>query len=133
MNMRTLTWFMAGLLLLGPALQTVLAGPQKDKQTSTIDQVKIEIAKLGVGDKARATITTKSGAKTKGYVFRAGDDDFVMRDRKTDAPTTIRYADVLKAESNRGHSTARNIAIGVGIGVVAFLAAIAIIITHLDR
>jgi hypothetical protein len=38
----------------------------------------------------------------------------------------------LKAESNRGHSTARNIAIGVGIGVGAFLAAIAIIITHLD-
>ncbi len=74
----------------------------------------------------------KDGTKTKGYVSRAGDDDFVMRDRKTDAATTIRYADVLKAESNRGHSTARNIAIGVGISVGAFLAAIAIIITHLD-
>ncbi len=49
-----------------------------------------------------------------------------------DAATTIRYSDVLKAESNRGHSTARNIAIGVGIGVGAFLAAIAIILTHLD-
>lgn len=45
---------------------------------------------------------------------------------------TIRYADVQKIDSNKGHSTARNIAIGVGIGVGALLAAIAIALTHLD-
>ena len=94
--MRTLSWLISGLLLLGPALQTANARPQNDKQTSTIEQVKIQIARLGIGDKARATITTKDGTKIKGYVSRIGDDDFVMRDRKTDAPTTVRYADVVK-------------------------------------
>ncbi len=40
----------------------------------------------------------KDGSKTKGYVYRAGEDDFIIRDRKTDAPTTIRYADVAKVK-----------------------------------
>jgi hypothetical protein len=38
----------------------------------------------------------------------------------------------LRVESSKGHSTARNIAIGIGIGVRAFLTAIAILLTHLD-
>ena len=130
--MRTLSWLISGLLLLGPALQTANARPQNDKQTSTLEQVKIQIAKLGIGDKARATITTKDGAKTKGYVYSAGDNDFVMRDRKTDAPTTIRYADVAKIERNKGHSMARNVMIGVGIGAGALLAAIFIVIARAD-
>ena len=130
--MRTLSWLIAGLLLLGPALQTANAQPQNDKQTSTIDQVKIQVAKLGVGDKARATITTKDGAKIKGYVYRAGDDDFVIRDRKTDAATTIRYTDVAKIERNKGHSLARNMLIGVGIGAGAVVAAILILIARAD-
>ena len=130
--MKTLTWLISGLLLLGPALQTANAGPQNDKQTSNIDQIRIQVAKLGLGDKARATITTRDGAKIKGYVYRAGDDDFVMRDRKTDAPTTIRYADVARIERNKGHSMARNISIGVAIGVGALLSAILIVIARAD-
>jgi len=130
--MKKLTWLLAGLLLFGPALQTANARSQNDKQTSTIDQIKIQVAKLGVGDKARATITTKDGAKIKGYVYRAGDDDFVMRDRKTDAATTIRYTDVARIEPNRGHSLARNMLIGVGIGAGAVVGAILIIIARAD-
>jgi hypothetical protein len=129
--MRTLSWLVAGLLLLAPALQTAQAQPQNDKQTS-VEQIKIQVAKLGVGDKARATVTTKDGAKVKGYVFRAGDDDFVIRDRKTDAPTTIRYTDVAKIDRNKGHSLARNIMIGVGIGAGATIAAILIAIARAD-
>ncbi len=105
---------------------------QADPQAATVEKVKIKIAKLGVGAKAKATIRLKDGSKTKGYIAQAGEDNFVIRDRKTDAPTTIRYADVAKVEENRGHSTARNIAIGVGIGVGALLLAIAISIAHLD-
>lgn len=118
------------LLFLATVTQPV-TGQQAD-QTATVEKVKIKIAKLGVGAKAKATIKLKDGTKTKGYVAQAGDETFVIRDRKTDAPTTIRYADVARVEENRGHSTARNIAIGVGIGVGAFLAVIAITIASLD-
>ncbi len=109
-----------------------VAAKQGDTQSTLIEKVKIKIAKLGVGEKAKATVFKKDGSKMKGYIAQAGDDDFVLRDRKTDAPTTISYADVAKVESNRGHSTARNIAIGVGIGVGAFLAVIGITLAHLD-
>jgi hypothetical protein len=126
---RSLSLF--SLLILLCTFAQPLAARQGD-QVMTVEQVKIKIAKLGVGDKAKATIKLKDGAKIKGYIAQAGDDDFVLRDRKTNAPTTIRYADVARAEANRGHSTARNIAIGVGIGVGAFVAIILITIAHLD-
>jgi len=125
-----LSYAVAGSLLLG-AISLRVTAQQGDKQPVT-EQLKIKIARLGVGEKAKATITLKDGTKIKGYISRAGDDDFVMRDRKTDAATTIRYADIQKVDSNKGHSTARNIAIGVGIGVGAFLAVIAITLAHLD-
>jgi hypothetical protein len=126
--MKTLSLVMSALFILGAALQTASALPQKP--ALTIEQVKIKVAKIGTGDKARATITTKDGLKTEGYISRVGDDDFVIRNRKTDAPTTIRYADVAKVDRHTGgHSTARNILIGVGIGsavvVIAIVAAIA--------
>ena len=127
--MKIVSCLLAGLLLLAPALQTVNARTRNTNQTS-IDQIKIQVAKLGIGDKARATITTRNGSKVKGYVFSAGDDEFVIRDRKTDAPTTIRYTDVAKIERNQGHSMARNVLIGVGIGAGALVAAILIVIVR---
>jgi preprotein translocase subunit SecF len=120
----------------GPAAAVELAAGTKPATTRQADpqaeKVKIKIAKLGVGANAKATIRLKDGSKTKGYIAQARDETFVIRDRKTDAPATIRYADVAKVDENRGHSTARNIAIGVGIGVGALLLAIAISIAHLD-
>jgi len=105
---------------------------QADREPSNIEQIKIDVNRLGTGEKARAKITLRNGTKLKGYIARQDEDSFVLRDRKTDEPTTISYADVVKIEKNRGHSTARNIAIGVGVGVGGVLAIIAIILTHLD-
>jgi len=131
--MKTLSWLIAGLLLLGPALQTVTAQPQKDTQKTNIEKTKIQIAKLGIGEKARATVTTKAGTKTKGYIYSAGDDDFVMRDRKTNAATTIRYEDVAKVDGNRGHSVMRNVLIAVGIGAAVTLTAVYLAILRNER
>ncbi|HEV8589080.1 MAG TPA: hypothetical protein VGQ72_09400 [Pyrinomonadaceae bacterium] len=115
------------LFCLAPAARALAGQPQ-----TSVDQVKVKIAKIGVGEKAKAKITLKDGRQIKGYISRADDDDFVIRDRKTDAPTTVRYADVAKVDKSSGHSTARNLAIGIGIGVGAFLAIIAITFAHLN-
>jgi hypothetical protein len=117
----------AVLLVLAVVVQPISA-----QQPPTAERIRIDVNRLGTGEKARATITLKNGTKVKGYVSEARDENFVIRDRKTDAPTTIAYTDVSKVEKNRGHSTARNIAIGVGIGVGAFLAIIAITLSSLD-
>ena len=123
--------FVAVVLLFSAVPQSVVAR-QSGSQAPTVETIKSKIARMGVGARAKATIRLKNGTKVKGYVAQAGEDDFIMRDRKTDAPTTIRYADVLKVEDNKGHSTARNIAIGVAVGVGAVLAVIGILIASLD-
>lgn len=127
-----LYWLIAGLLLLAVIPQATRAGQQDDKQPATVEIIKSQVAKIGVGEKARATIIKKDGSKTKGYIARADETDFVIRDRKTDAATTISYADVAKVERNRGHSTAKHVAIGVGIGVGAVVATLLVIFAHLD-
>ncbi|HSE30236.1 MAG TPA: hypothetical protein VLA93_01535 [Pyrinomonadaceae bacterium] len=124
-----LTCLLASVLFVGSITMPVAA--QQTTSNGT-DKVKAKVAKLGVGEKAKATVILKDGTKKKGYIGQAGGDDFVLRDRKTDSPTTIRYSDVTKVESNKGHSTARNLAIGIGIGAGAFLAIIAIVFASLD-
>jgi hypothetical protein len=126
-----LTCLLASVLLLGTIFPPV-AAQQGKAQATTVEKIQIKVAKLGVGEKARATVILKDGTKKKGYIAQAGNDEFVLRDRKTDAPTTIRYIDVAKVESNRGHSTARNITIGVVVGVGAVLAVLGILIASLD-
>jgi hypothetical protein len=125
-----LTWFVAILLMLGSFIQPLSA--QVDGQVASVESVRIKIERLGVGENAKATIRLKTGGKIKGYVSQAGEENFVLRDRKTDAPTTIRYADVLKVEENKGHSTARNVGIGVAVGVGAVLAVVGLLIASLD-
>lgn len=127
---RYLACLIASVLVLA-TLALPVSAKQGDQQTS-LERVKIKIAKLGVGEKAKATVFLKDGTKIKGYIAQAGDDDFVLRDRKTDAPTTIRYDNVAKVDSNRGHSTARNVTIGVVVGVGAVLAVLGLLIAGLD-
>ncbi len=121
--MKSMSWLLSALLLLAPATQTFAAGQKAAKQTP-VEKIKIQVAKVGIGEKAKATITTKDGAKIKGYVSQAGDDDFVMRDRKTSSPTTIRYADVAKVERNQGHSIAKIVLVAIGAGTAIVLASV---------
>jgi len=108
------------MLILTPAAHVFAAG----QKTNHSDHVKKNVAKLGVGSKARATITLNNGTKVKGYVYSAGDQDFIIRDRKTDASTTIRYGDVRNVDDNRGHRNAWLAVIIVGIGAAVTLGAV---------
>lgn len=119
--MKHISGLLAVLLLLAPLSQLTAAG---QTQKSSTDKAKSQIAKLGVGSKARATIKLNDGSRVKGYVYSAGDEDFIIRDRNTDAPTTVRYADVKSVDDNRGHSIARNVLIAVGIGAAVTVAAV---------
>ena len=121
-----LVFLLANVLTAVPAL----AGPKSSGQAQSIEQIKTKLAKIGVGEKARATVRLKDGTKIKGYVAEVRDTEFVMRDRKTNEPRTVSFQDVAKVESNRGHSTARNLGLGIGIGAAAVLGILAIIITQ---
>jgi hypothetical protein len=116
--MKKISSLLTLLLILAPIAQ-VAAQTQKN-----LEHIKKDVARLGVGSKAKVTVTLHNDTKVKGYVYSAGDEDFVVRDRKTDAPATIRYADAYKVEDNRGHRNAMLAVIFVGIGAAVTLAAI---------
>ena len=107
-----------------------LAAPSR--QALAPAEVRAKVDRAGIGEKAKVTVWRRDGSKIKGYVAERRDDEFVLRDRKTDAPTIVTYNDVTKLDINRGHSTARNTAIGVAIGAGAVLTTLAILIASLD-
>jgi len=116
--MKKISCLVTLLLILAP-----IAHVAAQTQTS-LEKAKKNVARLGVGSKAKATITLNDGSKVKGYVYSAGDDDFVIRNRDTDAPTTVRYADVKNVDDNRGHRNAKLAALFVGIGAAITIAAV---------
>ena len=116
-----------------PAAAAAVKGKtQAERDAQTLEEVKVKVARLGIGEKARATVKFKDGTKLKGYISQVKDDEFIVRDRQTDAPTVVRYRDVARVDSNRGHSTARNVTIGVVVGVGAVLTVLGILISSLD-
>ena len=133
MKRKYLTLALVALLLQTFAgIPIVAAKTQAEKDTETLEGVKVKVARLGVGDKARVTVRFKDGTKLKGYISQAKDTEFIVRDRKTDAPSVVLYRDVARVDSNRGHSTARNVAIGTAIGVGSVLTVLAVLIASLN-
>ena len=113
-------------------LNAAPAAAQSNTDAQTMEKARLKVAKVGLGDKARVTVRMKDGRKIKGFVTQAGASDFTVRDRKTGDPTLIPYGDVSKVEDNRGHSTLRNVLIGVGVGAGALLAILVIAFLSLE-
>ena len=114
------------------AAAAVVAKTQAERDAQTLEAVKVKVARLGVGEKARVTVKFKDGTKLKGYISQVKDDEFIVRDRKTDAPSVVLYRDVTRVDSNRGHSTARNVALGTAIGVGSVLTVLGLLLASLD-
>ena len=129
---RKILSFLVVMLLVNSLSGAAAFAAQQSDEAEAVEKVILKVEKQGFGDKARVTVRMKDGTKVKGFISQAGANDFTVRNRKTGEPTLIRYSDVAKLENNRGHSTLRNILIGVGVGVGAFLALIAITIANDD-
>ncbi len=118
---------LATLLIQVVNVSPVFAKTLAKKEPPSVEKVKKSIDKLGVGEKSRATIKLKDGTKLKGYIYSAGENDFVIVDRKTGQKTTIAYTDVVGIEG-KNLSTGAKIAIGAGIGAAAILVVMGIAI-----
>lgn len=113
------------LLLMGLLMQGLNVSPvfamQTGNDAQALEKVRLKVAKLGLGDKARATVRMKNGTKIKGFISQAGANDFTVRDRKTGEQSLILYTDVIKVEDNRGNNILRNVLIGAGAAGVVLL------------
>jgi hypothetical protein len=95
-------------------------------QTSD-DKIRSDVAKRGTGEKAKVTVTTKSGVKTKGYITRADAETFDIRNEKTAQSETFNYRDVSKVQKPGWSKGAKiGLAIGIGVAVTAVVLTIAV-------
>ena len=86
------------------------------------EKVKAKVARRGVGEKARVTVRLQNGTTVKGYVERAGENDFVVKDKKTGASNTIAYADVADVQGDGG--TSKWVWVGLGVGAAVVVGAV---------
>ena len=119
---KTLTLALA-ISLLHLVVSPVFADSPGD-DTQRIAKVKAQVARRGIGEKARIKIQLGDKKEVKGYVSQAGEDDFVVADAKSGSKTTIAYRDVEHVKG-KGLPLAAKIGIGVGIGVVVLAIAVA--------
>ena len=103
--------------------------PARKDPVPQAQKIKMKVAKMGTGEKAKAKIKLRSGEKLKGYISSAGENDFTITDKKTGQSKTIAYSDVDEIKKP-GLSQGMKIAIIVGIAVVATAAILAILVVH---
>ena len=72
-----------GLLLWTTCARASYAGPTQGQSGRRAEQVKSSLGKLGVGESARVEVKLRDGTRLKGYIREAGEDSFVVVDRKT--------------------------------------------------
>jgi hypothetical protein len=116
------------------ALCLALAMPAAAQQGSVdarqIARIKADVTKRGTGERAKVTVELRNKTAVKGYINRAGTDDFVVNDTVTNRETTISYSDVEKV-SGPGLSPKAKMEIGLGIGLGIVIVVAALIGTHL--
>lgn len=106
------------ITLIATLLLSLLNVPafSKDKAAEHAAKIKAAIAKLGVGEQARVTVTRHDKTKLAGYVYEAGSESVTLADLQTGVKTTIPYADI-KAVKGKNLSTGAKVGIGVAIGI----------------
>jgi hypothetical protein len=84
-------------------------------------KVRVDVSKLGVGEKARAEFMLRDNSKLKGYIGEANEVSFTVVDFKNGPNKRIAYADVEKVKkTGSGFSTRSWIILGAALaGAVA--------------
>lgn len=125
---KVLSLVLVGLLTNAVAVSSSYARSQ-DEQARNIEKVKENVRKLGVGEEARVEVKLQDGRKLKGYIREAGEDSFTVIDSKYGTATTVAYSQVKQIKgSNRSTAAKVGINIAKGVGVVAVVAGICLVL-----
>ena len=100
-----------------------------DLAAQNSEDIRAQIQKRGIGEKAKVKITLKNNSQVVGYIKEATDETFTLVDFKTKAEQVISYGDVAKVQKT-GLSKGAKIAVFVSVGVAAFILVAAAVISH---
>ncbi len=70
--------------------------------------MRVEVLKLGVGEKARVEVKLRDNSNLKGYIGEAGEDSFTVMDSKNGSNQRVAYADVEKVKKAGGGFSTRS-------------------------
>lgn len=121
-----LSLFIIGLSVLPACARSGTSG-----QGEGVSRTKSQVAKRGIGPKAKVKVTLLDGTKLEGYISEAGADSFTVTDAKTGGSMVVVYSQVKQLKGD-GLSTGKKIALGVGIVAVAFTIIIGVVNAALD-
>jgi hypothetical protein len=82
-----------------------------------VQKIKADVAKRGIGEKARVTVKLQDGSKLKGHISQAGDESFTLTDARNGQTKVLAYRDVAQVKGRGGLSLIAKIGIGVAIAV----------------
>jgi len=117
------------LLVFAANAETISAQTNTGNNPSTVEKIKANVLKRGVGEKKRVRVKMLDGTKMKGYISQAGEDSFTLTDSKTKQTNAVAYRDVAQVKGS-GLSNAAKIGIVVGIGAAVAVIVIASQVSH---
>ena len=125
MSKRLFTLALAGLILnLFVAAPSVNGRTQAD-ETKHVNKVRGQVARIGIGPRARVEIRLRDETKLKGFIGESDETRFVVVDTKTGARRTLEYQQVQKVKSYRLTSAFKTaLAVGIGVGAALFTVAL---------
>jgi hypothetical protein len=113
------------VLLTAFGLQAIDAQSLKSEQATS--QIKADVARLGLGEKARVEVKMRDNTRLKGYVSTVGEDSFTVIDSKTGASKTLAYADVARVKKPGGGLSTRTWIIIGGAATAAIIVGVTVI------
>lgn len=119
--MKLISILLASLLICLTVARPASAIPQQGQPERRVEKIKVSVRERGVGESARVEVRLLDGTKLKGYIREAGENSFVVIDRKTTAMHTVAYEQVDRIKGQGGLSLGAKIAIGFGIAVAALV------------
>jgi hypothetical protein len=121
-----LSFALIGLILNLALYSTARASVNLEKEAKFTEKVKINIAKLGTGEKARIEVKLKDGTKLKGYISEITDTSFVVTDAKTGAATPVAYSN---AKQVKGNNLSKGVRIAIAVGIILAISAVLALIS----
>lgn len=106
------------------------SGTAQTPEQKKTAKIKAEVAKRGVGEKARVRVKLRDGHELKGYITRIEEDSFELQkdpDKLDPLPAkerllSISYADVVKIRGPRSRAAKIGVDVGETILFVAIVA-----------
>jgi len=128
--MRRTFIFILAVAIVGGSTFTLPLIAQTRQEKKAAD-VKEKIQKLGTGQSAVVKVKLYNDTEYKGYVSRAGDEDFEVVDTARNSHT-VKYSEV-QSIGGKNMSTGTKIAIGVGIGAGITLLILLLVFNELGQ